>query len=342
MGPGGNAPGGPPMIARRLALLMALVLLPPAGVAQDKAPAATEPNPLSAVMQVRARILPDARSRETLGTRREGSGVLVREGYVLTIGYLVIEAEAIEVTGADGKSVPATLAGYDHASGFGLLRLLAPLDGRPLPLGDSGKVQERDRAIVASFGGPERVSPVYVVSRRQFSGSWEYLLESAIFTYPPVPEWSGAALINASGQLLGIGSLIVGDSTGLGLQAPGNMFVPADLLAPIVEDLIASGRPKGPARPWLGMNTEELRGRLLVTRVSPGGPADRAGVREGDLLVGVGAEDVTSLADFYRKLWGRGPAGVEVPLRVLQGREVRELKAQSIDRVEYFRAKPSY
>lgn len=327
------------MIARRLALFIALCL-PSLALAQEKPPATAEANPLSAVVQVRTRVLPDARSRDTLGAQREGTGVLVRDGYVLTIGYLVIEAEAIEVTGADGKSVPATLAGYDHAPGFGLLRPLVPIAGRALPLGDSSKVRERDRMIVASYGGGDRVSPVYVVSRRPFSGSWEYFLENAIFTYPPVPEWSGAALISAAGELHGIGSLIVGDSTGLGVQAPGNMFVPADLLAPILEDLIAHGRAKGPARPWLGMNTEELRGRLFVTRVSPGGPADRAGVREGDLLVGIGAEDVTSLAEFYRKLWARGPAGVEVTLRVIQGREPRELKARSMDRVEYFRAKP--
>lgn len=328
------------MIARRLALFLALCVLPPVARAQVHAPAAAEPDPLSAVMQVRARILPDARSRETLGARREGTAILVRDGFVLTIGYLVIEAEAIEVTGADGKSVPATLAGFDHATGFGLLRLLAPLAGRPLPLGDTSRLKERDRAIVASHGGADRVSPVYVVSRRTFSGSWEYLLESAIFTYPPVPEWSGAALISASGELLGVGSLIVGDATGLGVQAPGNMFVPADLLKPILEDLIAHGRAAGPARPWLGMNTEEVRGRLLVTRVSPGGPADRAGVREGDLLLGLGPEDVGSLADFYRKLWARGPAGVEVTLRVLQGRDLRELKVRTMDRVEYFRTQP--
>lgn len=328
------------MIARRFVLSILLCLFLPAVSAQDKPSAAAGPDPLSAIVQVRAAILPDARSRDTLGGRREGTGVLVREGYVLTIGYLVIEAEAIEVTGPDGKAVPATLAGFDHATGFGLLRLLAPLAGRPLPLGDASRLQERDRAIVASFGGAERVSPVYVVSRRAFSGSWEYLLDSAIFTYPPVPEWSGAALISASGELMGIGSLIVGDATGLGLQAPGNMFVPADLFKPIADDLIARGKAAGAPRPWLGMNTEEVRGRLLVTRVSPGGPADQAGIREGDLLVGVGAEASGSLADFYRRLWAQGPAGVEVTLRMLQGRELREVKVRTMDRVDYFRSRP--
>ena len=133
------------------------------------------------------------------------------------------------------------------------------------------------------------MSLVNVVSRRPFSGSWEYLLEAAIFTYPPVMNWSGASLIGAKGELLGLGSLIVADAEarcGGGAPAPGNMFVPADLLNALIEDLIARGKASGPARPWLGLNTEELRGRLFVARVSPDGPADRAGIVAGDILIG--------------------------------------------------------
>jgi S1-C subfamily serine protease len=297
---------------------------------------------LSAVVQVKAKILPNARSLAALGAQRQGSGVLVREGYVLTIGYLVIEAEAIEVAGADGKVVPATLAAYDHASGFGLLRLIGSLAGKPLPLGDSAALAEREPAMIASYGGREAVSLAYVVSRRPFSGSWEYQLDSAIYTYPPVENWSGAALIGAKGELLGIGSLIVGDAGGPGTQSPGNLFVPIDLLKPILEDLIAKGRAPGPVRPWLGLNAEELRGRVFVVRVSPEGPAERAGLRSGDLVIGVGGEEVASLADFYRKVWGRGEAGVEVPLRVLQGMQVKEVTVRSIDRLQYFRQRSSY
>jgi S1-C subfamily serine protease len=297
---------------------------------------------LSAVVQVKAKILPNARSLATLGPRRQGSGVLVREGYVLTIGYLVIEAEAIEVAGADGAVVPATLAAYDHASGFGLLKLIGPLAARPLPLGDSSALAEREPAMVASYGGREGVSLVYVVSRRPFAGSWEYQLDSAIYTYPPVENWSGAALIGAKGDLLGIGSLVVADAGGAGTQSPGNLFVPIDLLKPIMEDLIAKGRAPGPLRPWLGLNAEELRGRLFVARVSPEGPADRAGVKSGDIVIGIGGEEVGSLAEFYRKVWSRGEAGVEVPLRVLQGVQVKDVTVRSIDRLQYFRQKSSY
>lgn len=324
--------------------LLAAVAAPAA--AQDKGAARDEAAEiLSAVVRVKAKALPDARSIATLGAEREGSGALVREGYVATIGYLVIEAGSIEVSGADGRSVPAALAGYDHASGLALLKVLAPLAGTPLALGNASALAERAPALVASWGGGDNVSLVNVVSRRPFSGSWEYLLEAAIFTYPPVMNWSGAALIGGKGELLGLGSLIVADAAGNtagGTQAPGNMFVPADLLNALIEDLIARGKASGPARPWLGLNTEELRGRLLVVRVSPDGPADRAGIVQGDILVGIGAESLSSLADFYRKLWSRGAAGIEVNLRVLRGSEVKEVTLRSIDRLDYFRARPNY
>jgi serine protease Do len=180
------------------------------------------------------------------------------------------------------------------------------------------------------------------VSRRPFSGNWEYLLDSAIFTYPPVMEWSGAPLIDANGRLLGIGSLIVPDAGGPGTQSPGNMFVPIDLLKPILEDLIAKGRRKGPAQPWLGINTDEVRGRLFVGRVSPDGPAARAGLKSGDIVLAVGKDEVTTLAEFYRKVWGLGAAGTSVPLKVLQGTRVTDVTVRSIDRLEYFRPSKTY
>ncbi|MDH4173231.1 MAG: S1C family serine protease [Betaproteobacteria bacterium] len=322
-------------------LMLALACAAGPALPQEKSDADAEAT-LSAVVRVRARILPDARTAQTLGARREGSGVLVREGYVLTIGYLVIEAEAIEVTAGDGSSAPATLAAYDHATGFGLLKLFAPLSGKPLPLGDSTALEERDAAMVVGYGGSEALNLVTVVSRRPFSGSWEYLLDAAIFTYPPVQNWAGAALISARGELLGVGSLIVPDAGGAGTPAPGNMFVPIELVKPILDALIAHGRAPGPPRPWLGLYAEELRGRLFVARVARGGPAELAGLASGDIIIGVGGEEVASLADFYRKVWARGTAGVEVPLRVVQGLQMKELGVRSIDRLEYFRRKPSY
>ena len=318
-------------------MLFVLAFVTAFACAQDK-PEET----LSAVVGVSAKIQANARSADSLGMERRGTGVLIREGYVLTIGYLVIEAEAIQVSGADGRTVPATLAGYDHASGFGLLRLVGPFSGKPLPLGDSAALAEREPAMVATAAARDAPSLVYVVSRRQFSGNWEYLLDSAIFTYPPVMDWSGAPLIGAKGELLGIGSLIVPDAGGPGTQSPGNMFVPVDLLKPILAELIAKGRRKGPARPWLGVNADEVRGRLFIARVSPEGPAERAGLRSGDIVLAVGNDEVTTLAEFYRRIWGRGAAGTEVPLKVLQGMRVRDITVRSIDRVEYFRPSKTY
>jgi S1-C subfamily serine protease len=314
------------------ALLLILGLMASVALAQPK-PDET----LSAVVAVSAKIQPGARSAATLGTQRRGSGALIRPDYVLTIGYLVIEAETIEVTSADGKTLPATLAAYDHDSGFGLLKLAARSTGTPLALGDSAALKERDPAMVLSGQRRDEAAIVYVVSRRPFPGSWEYLLDSAIFTYPPVPEWSGAPLIGGKGELLGICSLVVPDAAGGGEQMPGNMFVPVELLEPILEELIAKGRRSAPPRPWLGLNTDEVRGRLFVSRMSPEGPAERAGLQENDLVLAVGPDPVTGLADFYRRVWSRGSAGVEVPLKVLRGIQVRDVRIRSMDRMQYFR-----
>ena len=317
--------------------LFLLAVLSTTALAQDKAA-----ETLNAVVGISAKIQKDARSAETLGLSRSGSGALVREGYVLTIGYLVIEAEAVQVTGADGRTLPATVAAYDHASGFALLKVIGSMAAKPLALGDSTTLGERDPAMAVAASSRDAPAIVYVVSRRPFSGSWEYMLDSAIFTYPPVMDWSGAPLIGASGELLGIGSLIVPDAGAPGTQSPGNMFVPIDLVKPILEDLIAKGKRSGAARPWLGLNADEVRGRLFIGRVSPDGPAARAGLKSGDIVLAVGNDEVTTLADFYRKLWGRGPAGTEVPLKVLQGARVADVRVRSIDRMEYFRPSRTY
>ena len=329
-----------------LLLCAALAATPlQAQTVQQKPKALTEKQAdelLASVVKVSTRALPDARSNASLGAVREGSGVIVDDkGYILTIGYLVIEADAIEVTTAAGKTSPATLAGYDHASGFGLLRAVLPLGAKPIDFGASEDLALREPVMVVPYGGRDAVNLAYVLSKRAVAGSWEYLLDSAIFTSPPTLAWAGSALISREGKLVGIGSLLVRDSEEAGIPLPGNMFVPIDLVKPILADLIDKGRAAGAPRPWLGMATEELQGRLFVTRVSPQAPADRSGVRRGDIIVGVGAEAVTTHAELYRKLWALGPAGVEVPLKVLQGINVKEIKVRSIDRTEYFRAKPT-
>jgi len=298
---------------------------------------------LSAVVRVRMKALPDARSNTTLGPSREGTGVVIDErGHIVTIGYIVIEADSIEITTQDDRTVSATLIGYDHASGFGLLRSGSPLGVKPMPMGQAADVATREPVMILPAGGREAASLAYVVSKRKFAAGWEYLLETAIFTAPATSQWAGAALVSREGKLVGIGSLYVRETLEGGSQVPGNMFVPIDLLKPILADLIEKGRRSGPARPWLGLATEELHGHLLVTRVSPEGPADKAGVRNGDIVVGVAADPVKTQEELYRRVWGLGAAGIEVPLRILQGADMREFRLRSIDRFQYFKEKPVY
>jgi S1-C subfamily serine protease len=295
------------------------------------------------VVQVKTHINPDGRTVEGLGRDREGSGILIDgDGLVLTIGYLMVEAYAAEVVANNGRTVPANVVGYDHESGFGLLRTIEPLKLKPMPLGKSSEIKEHDPVLVASFGGAAMVAPAYVVAKREFAGSWEYLLDEALFTAPPHPAWSGAALISREGKLVGVGSLIVGDAVGAGEKMPGNMFVPIDRLPPILADLIATGRRAGPARPWLGLNTEEAHGRLFVSRVTPGGPADKSGIRRGDVILGVKGEPPKNLADFYRKVWAQGDAGANVSLDVLQHSEIRRVDIKSINRLDHLRLKSTF
>ena len=330
-------------ISSALPWLLAAAALAAGGVraAEKGDPGVDAEKFFSAIVKVQARALPDARSAATLGSEREGSGVVIgADGLIVTIGYLIIEADEVKIVDHAGRTLPAVIVGYDHASGLALLRSVVPLDASPIKLGDSAGLEESEPVLVATGGGRGDITLAYVVSRRVFTGSWEYLLERAIFTSPPSLNWSGAALIDKNGALLGIGSLILRDATGEDPHVPGNMFVPIDLLRPILPELVKSGRRSGPARPWLGVNADEVQGRLLVTRVSPDGPADLAGLHAGDIILAVGSDTVHTQAEFYRKVWGRGGAGSEIPLRVLQDTDVRELKLHSIDRVEYFRKKP--
>ncbi len=295
-----------------------------------------------AIVKVNVQAIPEARSAATLGKEREGSGVVIGEnGLILTIGYLIVEAEEVNVVDSKGRTLAAQVVGYDHATGFGLLRTITPLDAKPVALGDSAKVAEREPVMIAS-SGDDNVAFAFVVSKRAFAGSWEYALDQALFTSPPTMNWSGAALFDRDGKLLGVGSLIVRDATEAEPRIPGNMFVPIDLLKPILADLVKAGRRAGPARPWLGVAADEVQGRLVVARVSPDGPADRAGVKPGDIILGVAGEGVRTQSEFYKKVWARGGAGAEIPLKVLQGVDVRDVPVRSIDRVEYFKARTTY
>ncbi|MCM5571185.1 PDZ domain-containing protein [Burkholderiaceae bacterium FT117] len=292
---------------------------------------------VGSVVQIRTRAVADGQTVATLGARRSGSGVIIGPSTVLTIGYLLLEADQVEVITDSGRRIPASVAGQDPDSGLGLVRTAIPLDGRPIELGDSEKVAVGDRVLTLGHGEPE-ATELAVLSRKPFSGSWEYLLERPLFTFPPVNNWSGAALFSGDGKLVGIGSLIVNDAAPPGRPAvPGNLFVPVGLLRPVLDELLASGRRAGPARPWLGVSTESVRGNLMVARVTRGGPAEKAGLAPGDIILGVGEASIDDQADFYRQVWKLGPAGAEIPLRVLKDGEIRLLKVPSVEREAFLR-----
>ena len=298
---------------------------------------------LSAVVKVIAEVPPTARTAAALGTRREGSGIVIDDdGLVLTIGYLILESASVELVVEGARTVPAKFVAYDHETGLGLLRAVAPLGVKPLELGDSGALKKGNQVLAIGNGGSGSALGAYVVSRREFAGWWEYLLPKAIFTAPPHLEHSGAALIDAQGSLVGVGYLVVGNAPADNVAMPGNMFVPIDILKPVLGDLLTRGRSSAQARPWLGLYSQEIQGRLFVARVPPGGPAYAAGMRPGDLVLGIAGQPVHSLPDYYRKLWSLGHAGVEVPLLVVRGDAPAQLTIKSIDRYDWFRLKPDY
>ncbi|MBI4184571.1 MAG: serine protease [Proteobacteria bacterium] len=319
------------ILALGTALALCLALAGPARAQLD--PEAV----VSALVKVSAVIPADAQSARTLGTEREGSGVVIgSDGLILTVGYLVLEANEVRIEAAGGVEASAEVIAYDQATGFGLLRARKPLGVKPLRLGSSEKVSVRDQVLVASSGGVGGVIGAVVASKRTFAGYWEYLLETALFTVPAHPHFAGAAMIGTDGTLLGIGSLFVGEALP-GVPSPGNMFIPIDALKPIFPDLLATGRRNVPDRPWIGVNSQEIQDRVIVSRVTPGGPAASAGLKPGDIILKVGESPVTSLEDLYRAIWRLGPAGVEVPLTVLQGVEVTRIPIRSTGRTDWLK-----
>ena len=297
----------------------------------------------AALVRVQAIAVPNARTSESLGREREGTGTVIgKDGLILTIGYLIAEADNIRVTDANGRSHAARVLAYDHATGLGLVKTTLPLNIAPVPLGSSAKLADREPVLIAGWGGIPDTALAYVVSKRRFTGNWEYMVDEAIFTSPPTTGWSGAALVDRKGTIVGVGSLVVREATAGDPKLPGNMFVPIDALKPILDDMVKTGARKGPPRPWLGVAADEVQGRLIVARVSPDGPADAAGVKTGDIILGVGSEAVGSQADFYQKVWAQGHAGDTIALRVLQGVDIKDLSVKSIDRVDYFRPKTMY
>ncbi len=294
---------------------------------------------LTSVLSLRAEIPPDAFSAASLGTERAGNGVVIgAEGLVLTIGYLVTEAATVWLVSAGGTATPAHVVGYDQVTGFGLVLALGRLEVPAIELGSSDDLRTGDEVIVAAEGGRAHALKAQVVSKREFAGYWEYLLDEAIFTTPPHPSWGGAALIGGDGALWGIGSLLVQEALGPGRARDGNMFVPIDLLPPILDDLMKFGKVDQPPRPWLGLFATEAEGALVVAGLASGAPAARADLRVGDVVLKVAGAPIADLAEMFRRIWSLGAAGTMIPLTISRDGAEFSVTVRSADRNAFLKS----
>jgi S1-C subfamily serine protease len=295
---------------------------------------------LSSVVSVRTEIPPDAFTAPVLGTERAGHGVVIHEnGLVLTIGYLITEAETVWLVTNAGTAAAAHVVGYDQTTGFGLVQALGRLGVPALDLGSSRDVAVGGEVIIAGQGGRQQALSATVISKREFAGYWEYVLDEAILTAPPHPNWGGAACIGRDGRLEGIGSLLIQENDGE-RSVDGNMIVPIDLLPPILDDLLRFGRVQTPPRPWLGMYSADGPEAVVVVGLAGGGPADQAGVHVGDIVLEVAGRPVGGLADTFRKVWALGAAGVDVPLTLMRDGTQLSLRLRSADRNDFLKHAP--
>lgn len=294
------------------------------------------------VVDIYAKVPPEARTANSLGQERSGTGVVIDGGYILTIGYLVIEASEIKVGLPNGQVVPGMLVGYDHTTGFGLLKSVVPISVTSLTLGDSDKIQVDESLLILPSPQQGFSSLAQMVSRRPFAGWWEYYLENPIYTFPTNQAWAGAPLLNAEGKILGIGSLFVADAVSQGMMSPGNLFVPINLLKPILAELTEFGRRKTNVKPYLGLSSDDSSGQVVITRVNQGSPAVQAGILAQDIITHVNQIPVTTLKDFYEALWGSGESGSIVSLGITRGDQEISLRVQTVDRMDYFVKPKSY
>lgn len=293
---------------------------------------------LTSVVGVRANIPDDAFTAEILGTERAGNGVVIRgDGVVLTIGYLIVEAESVWIHLSDGQLVPGHVLAYDQETGLGMVQALARLNLPELPLGSSKTASVGESVVAAGAGGRIHSVAARLLAKQEFAGYWEYVLDEAIFTGPAHPLWGGSALIGPGGELLGIGSLQLQRASRAGRVEDINMFVPIDVLKPIQEDMFTRGRTDRPPRPWLGLYATEVENRVVVAGLASQGPAKAARLKTGDILLSIGGEDVHDLADLWRRLWSLGNAGVEVPLLIYRDGRALEVKVASADRDKFLK-----
>jgi len=294
------------------------------------------------VVDIYAKVPPEARTANSLGQERAGTGVVIDGGYILTIGYLVIEASEIKIGVSNGQTIPGTLVGYDHTTGFGILKSVVPAPLTALTLGDSGKIQVDERLLILPSPQQGLSSLAQMVSRRPFAGWWEYYLEDPIYTFPTNQAWAGAPLLNSEGEILGIGSLFVADAVSQGVMSPGNLFVPINLLKPILADLTEFGRRTTNIKPYLGLSSDDSSGQVIITRVNKGSPSAKVGILAQDIITHVNQTPVTTLKEFYEAVWGSGESGSIVSLGITRAGQEISVRVQTVDRMDYFVKPRSY
>ena len=298
-------------------------------------------NIYKSVVKIDSIIPPEARTAQSLGTVRGGNGVVIDDKHILTIGYIVVEAETITITLPDGKKFPGELIGYDHTTGFGILRTIIQSDLTPLKIGDSDQLTKEDFLYVLPYLTEGRPSAVKMVSRRSFAGWWEYFLDKPIYTYPANSSFAGSALINEYGEVLGIGSLYVGDAAATGISSPGNMFVPINDLKPILDDLIQNGRRTKDIKPYMGLTSSDNTGQVKITRVNDNGPAAKAGFSVNDTILAVNNEKINNIEDFYKVVWSFGGPGTKLQFDIERNQEKLNIELTTMDRNDFF-VKPKY
>jgi S1-C subfamily serine protease len=292
---------------------------------------------LSSVVGLHSIIPPDAFTAETLGVERAGNGVVIDDGLVLTIGYLITEAATVWLHLGDGHVVEGHALGFDQESGFGLVQALGRIELPALPIGSSKTVEIGERVVIGGVGGRTRSLAGRIAAKQEFAGYWEYVLNEAIFTFPAHPNWGGTGLISPKGELIGVGSLQL-ERAREGKNEHLNMIVPIDLLPPILDDLRKFGRVNKPARPWLGLYSTEIEDKIVAVGIAARGPAARAELKTGDVILAVAGETVSTLAGFYRKVWSQGQAGVEVPLTLYRDGVTFDVRVNSSDRAKFLKA----
>ena len=298
-------------------------------------------NIYKSVVKIDSIIPPEARTAQSLGTVRGGNGVVIDDKHILTIGYIVVEAETITITLPDGKKFPGELIGYDHTTGFGILRTIIQSDLTPLKIGNSDQLTKEDFLYVLPYLTEGRPSAVKMVSRRSFAGWWEYFLDKPIYTYPANSSFAGSALINEYGEVLGIGSLYVGDAAATGISSPGNMFVPINDLKPILDDLIQNGRRTKDIKPYMGLTSSDNTGQVKITRVNDNGPAAKAGFSVNDTILAVNNEKINNIEDFYKVVWSFGGPGTKLQFDIERNQEKLNIELTTMDRNDFF-VKPKY